>query len=73
MNDQKILESIDEKLTAVVVMLAHSMELISKDSIKAEKIEVLLAEVGLSPTKIARLIGKKPDTVMKALKRKNKK
>jgi len=58
----------DEKLGALISLLAYVVER-DLDPDKKEKVEIVLKNSGLSPTKIAQLLGKKPNTVMKVINR----
>lgn len=55
-------------LAALVALLADQRE---HDPLRtsARKTEVLLADVGLHPTQIGPMLGKKPDTVRMAIRR----
>lgn len=55
-------------LAALVALLADERE---HDPVRtaARKTEVLLADVGLHPTQIGPILGKKPDTVRMAVRR----
>ncbi len=60
---------VEEKLAAIVALLAALVE--KQPGEKTKRVEIILSDAGLSPTKIARLLGKKPDTVIKTIKRKD--
>ena len=60
-------KSVDEKLSAIIALLAALVEKGSGE--EARRVEIILSNAGLSPTRIARLLGKKPDTVIKIIKR----
>ena len=67
MKDLDIQKSIEKKMTAVVALLAAIIE--DSGMEEKRKVEIILSDVGLSPSEIARMVGKKPDTVIKTIKR----
>ena len=67
MKDAKIQESIDKKMTAIIALLVTILENTEGD--RKRKVEFVLSDVGFSPSEIAKMIGKKPDTVIKTIKR----
>ncbi len=70
MNDLKIQESTEKKLSAIVALLAAYME--EPETQKRRKVETILSDVGLSNADIANMVGKKTDTVKKIIKRAKK-
>jgi hypothetical protein len=68
MDDLNILRSIDEKLGALIALVAYQVEHAS-DPERNERVEIILNNAGLPPTKVANLLGKKPNTVIKTIKR----
>ena len=70
MKDIKIQESIDKKMTAIIALLAAMLEDSNVD--KKRKVEFVLSDVGFLPSEIAKMLGKKPDTVVKIIKRAKK-
>ena len=71
MKEKEFQQSIDEKMTAIVALLAALLE--GQQTEEGRRVEVILADSGLSAASIARLLGKKPDTVFKAITRAKKK
>ncbi len=69
MDDLNALRSIDEKLGALIALIAYQVEHASDPS-KKERVEIILNNAGLAPSRIAKLLGKKSDTVVKAINRK---
>ena len=69
MDDLNVLKNIDEKLGAVIALIAYQVEHAS-DPDRKERVEIILNNAGLPPSRIAKLLGKKPDTVVKAINRK---
>ena len=67
MKDADIQKSIEKKLTAVVALLAAIIGRQEKEG--QRKVEFVLSDVGFTPSEIARMIGKKVDTVIKTIKR----
>lgn len=68
MDDLSVLKNIDEKLRALIILTAYSIEL-GIDPGKQQKTEVLLKNAGFPPAQIAKLVGKKLDTVLKIINR----
>lgn len=60
---------VQDLLKAVVALLADERERRVQDDPSSRKTEILLADVGLSSSLIAQLIGKQPDAVRKTISR----
>lgn len=71
MKESEYQQSIDDKMTAIVALLAALLEVQQVEG--SRKIEVILADSGLSAATIAKMLGKKTDTVFKAITRAKKK
>ena len=71
--DNELLKSIDSKLTAIIALMACYMDT-PENKRPAPEMIIANSGSGLNPTNIAKILGKKPDTVIKAINRgKNKK
>jgi len=71
MDNTDILKSIDDKLSAVIALLSYQLDTTKEERPKSEVI-LSLANSTLNPTKIAKILGKKPDTVIKSINRAKK-
>jgi len=71
MKEKEFQQSVDDKMTAIVALLAALVE--ERQSEDGRRVEIILADSGLSAASIARLLGKKTDTVFKAITRAKKK
>jgi hypothetical protein len=71
MENETLLKSIDDKLSAIIALLSYNMDMTKEERPKSEVI-ISLAESSLNPTKIAKILGKKPDTVIKMVNRAKK-
>lgn len=69
MDDKNFLKNIDEKLSALIALQAYSMDTSADER---PRVETILHGAGLSPSNIARILGKKADTVIKAINRSKK-
>lgn len=67
MNDLKLLQNIDNKLSALIAVLVHQSN--SKDSGNERRIEAVLSESGLTAPEISSVTGKNLPAVRKALQR----
>lgn len=65
MNDQDILQSINNKLSALVALAALSLSGEGREV----KLEILLKNVGLEVLDIARVLGKQEGAVRKTIQR----
>jgi DNA-directed RNA polymerase specialized sigma24 family protein len=71
MKESEYQQRIDDKMTAIVALLAALLEAQQVEG--GRKIEVILADSGLPAATIAKMLGKKADTVFKAITRAKKK
>lgn len=65
MSDHDLLKNIDQKLTAILATLIN----LSKEQTNREKIEIVLANSGITTKDIANIINKKLGAVHKTLQR----
>jgi len=68
MDDSKTLKSIDNKLSALIALIALLVTSNAEERAEA-KPEVLLSNVGLENSEIAKILGKKLGAVQKAIQR----
>lgn len=62
-----MIQNFDDKLSAIIALLAALVE--KREGIDVQRVELILNSAGLAPSKIAKLLGKKPDTVIKTINR----
>jgi len=65
MDDSKTLKGIENKLSALIALMALSLSGKGKET----KLEVLLKEAGLEVSEIAKVLGKKEQAVRKMIAR----
>lgn len=74
MNESEILKNIEKSLFAIILILSEIRDNVLKnaDSIKGQKIEVLLAGAGFKGPEISKLLNKNLAAVQKAIQRSRK-